>query len=228
MNRPRIWAALALAGFLSLGFFSWEVTRPVRWLLRNSVEGQGWHCTVDEARWVPWNRLELSGVKVQSPGGGRVHLAGVQVFPKLSSLWKGCLVTEWNLEEIRMDPGSWGIRKPAAQEILSSGPVTTHGVAWLQWKPEEFFLERLNLEGPVLRVQAEGWMRTQRQEAHLALKGFLSRPVLEGMSLLSPKEGLPAWESFEMHLEGGLKAPAFRFDSSFLTFAMNQPMERKP
>lgn len=227
----RLWAGIALAALAAaavLGFFSWEVTRPVQRFLRDSSWGrQGWFCTVERARWTPWNDLELSGVRLQTPAGGKVTVERVFVTPRLFSLRKGRLVTDWDLEEIRMDPGSWGIRKPLAQELLSAGPVAARGFARLSWRPNELLLEQFSLEGSLLRVQAEGWLKPQRQ-AHLILKGSLSRPVLEGMKLLPPVEGAPSWEPFDLALDGGLQAPALRFQSRFLTLMLNQPLEKNP
>lgn len=227
----RLWAGIALAALAAtavLGFFSWEVTRPVQRFLRDSSWGrQGWFCTVERARWTPWNDLELSGVRLQTPAGGKVTVDRVFVTPRLFSLRKGRLVTDWDLEEIRMDPVSWGIRKPLAQELLSAGPVAARGFARLSWRPNELLLERFSLEGSLLRVQAEGWLKPQRQ-AHLILKGSLSRPVLEEMKLLPTVEGAPSWEPFDLALDGGLQAPALRFQSRFLTLMLNQPLEKNP
>ena len=229
IRRKRVWGVVlaGVLGLVGLGFLSWEVTPWVQRIFQDSLGRQGWVCTVGRAQWVPWSGLDLSDLRIQSPRGGRVHLVRAHVSPRISSLWEGGWVTEWDLGEIRIDPVSWRIRRPLAREILSAGPVTTGGFALLRWKPQELFLEQLTLQGPLLRFQADGWVRASRQ-VHGVLKGSVLRLVLEAMDLLAPQEGVSVWELFEMDLDGTWPAPALRFKSNFFTLSMNQPTERKP
>ena len=137
-------------------------------------------------------------------------------------------MTRWQFGEIRIDPGSWGIRNPMAQEMLSAGPVTTDGFAVLQCQFMKIVLQQMVLYGPFLRLQAEGYV-VQGQQARLALRGELHRTLLEGMNLVEsyPKD-VVTWEPFEFQMGGSLMHPRLQFHSNFFTFAMNPQVEKRP
>jgi hypothetical protein len=125
------------------------------------------------------------------------------------------------VKEVRVDPVSWGIRKPLAMEVLSAGPVWTDGSAVLKAGWGQVTLETLRLEGPLSRVQAEGWL-TRQSQAHLSLEGTLGRRFLEELNWLEPT-GSPEgrrWEPFQLRLHGPLKQPDISFASSFFSISL--------
>ena len=173
-----------------------------------------------EARWVPWREFTLTDLRLRSPNGGRFHVVGVRVTMDPGSLLTGRLTTRWRFSEVRVDPSSWGIHRPLAQEILSAGPVTTQGSGLLLVDLETFQLQALTLEGPILRLFAKGWM-DRRQKIDVILKGAVTRRLLEGIGLMSSSESLDpsSWEPFELNLRGGLTAPEVSFSSHFISFS---------
>ncbi len=224
----RVLPAFFLAAVLGAGFIPWQVTGPVQWLFRRCIPAQGWQLSLRAARWVPWSHLELHDLQVQAPQGGHLHLVKVDVWPRSWTFIRGRWVTRWRFGEIRMDPGSWGIRRPLAQEILSAGPVTTRGFAVLEVDRERMTLSELMLHGPLLRLRAEGWLQG-KERGEVDLRGELARFLLEGMHLVPSDQSAPEpWEPFELQVRGALTAPEVRFVSNFFTFALKLNTERKP
>ena len=169
----------------------------------------------------------MTGLQVQAPGGGRLFLDRVDVRPRAWTLLaRGRWETRWGLGEIRMDPVSWGIRKPLAREILSAVPVTSGGFARVAFERGQMTLQELALHGPLLRLQAEGSL-TGRWEAELALEGELRRSLLESMEAELPDPPEP-WEPFELRVRGALASPEIRFTSHFFTFSMGSLGEKQP
>lgn len=221
---------LLLVGGVGAGFVPWKVTASAQRLCRFlGNHYPSWQVTVQEARWIPWQSLELADLQVQTPRGGRLRLVKVRLWPQIWTLVRGDWETRWEFGEIRMDPRSWGIRRPLAQEILSAGPVTQSGFAILKFSRERLTLQELLLHGPQMRLQANGWWAEKTQRAELALRGELPRTLLEGMSLLRSDQALPEpWEPFELQVGGRVAAPEIRFASNFFTFASTPHMERRP
>lgn len=219
---------LLLAGMGGAGFVPWKVTAPAQRLCRFlSSRNAGWQITLQQARWIPWQSLELADLQVQTPRGGRLHLVRVRLHPQIWTLVRGNWETRWEFGEIRMDPRSWNIRRPLAQEILSTGPVTTGGFAILRVDRNQWTLLELVLHGPLLRLQAKGWCAERTRQAELLLNGELPRTLLEAMNLLRPDQALPEpWEPFELRVAGSMAAPEVRFSSNFFTCAMTPQLER--
>lgn len=218
---------VGLAAVGVVGFVPWRVTGWVQRFLNGSPRRAGWLFSVEQARWTPWSHLELDHLRIQTPGGGKLHLVKAEGMLHPSALLRGSVRTEWNLGEIRMDPGSWKIRAALAQEILSVTPVTTNGSVLLCLGQREIELEDFSLTGPVLWVKGQALFRT-RENIHLHLKGGLSRTMLEAMQFVSRRTESGAWEPFELQLDGRMNSPRIRFDSNFRSFILDQPIERKP
>lgn len=224
----RLGLLAGLAGFAFLGFVSWDVTVPIQWVChRLGVNTNGLEVTVAQAKWIPWRRLELTDLKLHLPQSGRLHLVKVTLSSQPWTLIGGHLTTQWQLGAMRIDPGSWGIHRSLAQEILSSRPVTTDGFAILEYQFGKLILRQMTLHGPLLRLHAEGWFDGGRR-ANLALRGELLRTLLESMKLVkSDQENVEPWEPFELQVDGALARPQVQFRSSFFTFAMDPPVEEK-
>ncbi len=217
----RAYAIGAAAGLLlfGLGWVAWPVTGPVNRVLNAFSRDLGCRLKIDRARWIPWRHLEMEEVQMETSGGGRLHWEQVRVKIQPASFLSGQLVLRGRLGKGRIDPGSWGLRKPAVQEMLSSGPVVERGDLDLQIGMEKILLRAFRLQGPVLRLQAEGWWEG-RHLAHLTLEGSLARRLLEEMDLLEPQDPPgQTWEPFRMLLEGSLLRPKISFASSFYTFS---------
>ena len=216
MSRRVLAAGLAvvLIAVVTAGFIPWRVTGWVqRWL---DARPRPLGFSVDQARWVPWKHLELNDVRVQAPGGGKLHLARAEVYLRLKDLVRGKVSTEWILGEIRMDPGSWKIRPMLAAEMLSAMPVATQGSVRLNGSSQRMELERLWLTGPVLQLQGAASFPSQ-EEMHLHLQGALSRSILVAMQVLSPRDVAEPWQPFRLQLDGPTRSPRIQFE-----------MERKP
>jgi len=205
-------------GFVGLGHRSWVVTPSVEWVLYRILGESEWQFSIGQARWIPWKELRLSDLKFQSPGGGRLHLVDVRIRSFPGSLLKGSLLSRWLFSAIRIDPASWGIHQPVLQEILSSGPVTTEGEAFLQVGLKRIDFKHLTLQGPQLRLQVQGWLDSEHQVHHLQVEGGLTRRLLEEIGLRDsggPK--VDSWEPFTMRLQGPWRRTNFSFASNFFS-----------
>lgn len=212
---------LGAAAVVAAGFVPWKVTAPADWLFRSAgLPMKGWEVTSGEARWTPWIRLKWSNLEVRTPVGGRLRLNDVEVWPRFWTLGLGRWETVWRFGKVRVEPDSWGIRQQPAQEILSSGPAADGGSAVMQIRPGRWTLRRLELEGPLLHLNATGWLSQGQEEAELDLKGELLGRLLQGAEFRP-------WEPFELQMHGALAAPAIRFTSSFFTFVMSPQTERR-
>lgn len=230
MKRIGLWIALLLIGaVIGLGFLPWPITGFMEWAFDHLSATSGWHLSIARAHWVPWGSMELVDLKLQTPYGGRLHVTSLWIHPNFSSLLKGSLATDWKVGDIRMDPGSWGIRKPLAQELLSAMPVAAQGSALLEWEPDKWRVKNLTLRGPMLKCEAEGWLDRGRQ-AEVTLQGSLGRALLVGMNLLKPGSLLQEtgdWEPFQLSLKGALDHPEISFVSHFFTISLKSNGEKK-
>lgn len=227
MRRRRIFwgGSVVLLVFVIPGFLAWPVTGPVQWVCQKFSSENGWQLTVEKARWVPWKSLQVEDLRLMTPGGGLMHVVKMWISPKPWSVWKGSLTTLWDFGEIRLDPGSWRIRKPEVQKLLSSMPVTTGGSAIVQIQPGRITVDDLSLQGPLLKLHAKGWF-SGRLATHLDLNGALARSILEGMRLGDSRKGsAPFWEPFKMRLTGPLSQLKIAFASNFLTISRRQKGE---
>lgn len=208
-----------ILGVTAAGFFPWPVEGLVSRFAGDLQAKTGWQMVVGQARWVPWFYLELQDLRLKTPQGGHLHLVKVQVQPRFRTLWRGALETQWEMGEIYIDPGSFWIQRPLAQELLSAGPVTEAGRAFLKVSSKGLTLRDLVLTGSLLRLSARGSIR-RSSWADLKMEGQLAGRLLEGMNLhKTDGSDLETWEPFRIHLEGRLKNPNFSFASSFLSIS---------
>ncbi len=213
---------LGIGGVFLLGLRSWPVTGPLQKVFQKVEAKTQWHLSVAHARWTPWRNLELTDLKIVTAQGGRLHVVKARIVPRLKSLFRGHLVLQWYLDEVRMDPGSWGITVPMAQEVLSAGPVVNSGSGILRVEPERVTFQTLTLDGPMLRLQAEGWLVVSQRQTYWVMQGALPRKLLEAMSLMkSGNQAVGSWEPFQVRLHGALGHPEISFVSSFFSASVN-------
>lgn len=227
MHFRRVWwvGVIGVLAIGSAGFFSWSVKGLVRNFVRPLEAKTGWQMGVNEARWIPWLYLELKDLQLTTAQGGHLHLVKVRITPQWRSLCRGVLATQWEIGEIRMDPASFRIRRPWAQELLSAGPVTSEGLAFLEVAPKALVLKNLVLRGVLLRLHAQGVFHPD-STGQLDVQGELAEQILEGMNL-APTDRAQAhpWEPFRIHLEGKLRSPQFSFASNFLSISQQAHQE---
>ncbi|MBI3615940.1 MAG: hypothetical protein HY211_05420 [Candidatus Omnitrophica bacterium] len=228
MRRRCFRIVLILLVFAALSMVSWPVTYSVNGLCRRLDERSGWRFSVARAAWIFWKGFELNDLKVQVPGGGKMHFVKVWIAPKPLSLLQGRVYAQCRLQEGRIDPGSWGIRNPLLVEILSAGPVVNEGSALLQIQLNQILFQELTLQGSMLRLERGGGL-VGTDQAHLELKGALARNLLAEMNLLSRESpGAPSWEPFQFSLRGGFRSPEISFSSSFRSISLKSRGEHKP
>ena len=125
MSAPRRFFAVGLILLLGavavLGYRAWPVESPVQTWCNDRGAQWGIQVSVGRATWIPWEDLEMRDLKIRVPQGGVIHFVRVRIHPRFSSLLKGALITQWKIGEIRIDPASWRIRKPIAQESFRQG-----------------------------------------------------------------------------------------------------------
>ena len=208
MISRRLAVAGTLAAVVVVGAVPWPVTGPVQGYLSRASRGTGLSPTVERAVWTPWRSLEITGLRLSSPLKGMLRAARVEASPAWPGLALGRLRLKCVFKEVLWDPGS-------EEQVRVDG----QGVLRLAWKGP--VMEGLSLQGPVVRLRAEGWLRDGR-EALFVLEGEVARALLERMkwSQLSEPSGRE-WEPFQFRLEGPLARPSVRFTSPFLTFSMN-------
>lgn len=219
---------LLFLAFLAIGagFVPWQVTSPIRRLCLWVQGENGWEVSVSNARWIPWQDLQLTDLKLRTPQGGHVHVTRVGIALQPGALFLGTLATKWRIAEVRVDPASWNIRQPLAKEILSAGPVTQKGSALLQAHWGRLSLTSLALQGPMLRLQAKGWL-TDQHRIHFSMEGMLARVILEEMNLLGAENSAShPWEPFTLDLRGALDHPDLSFASKFFTLSLKTHGEK--
>ncbi|MBI3322783.1 MAG: hypothetical protein HYZ94_03785 [Candidatus Omnitrophica bacterium] len=211
MPRRRLLILAAVAVGVA-GALPWPVTAPVQWFLDRSGKGTGLAPAVERAVWVPWRSLDLTGLRVDPPVPGSVRAEKVRLVPDWPRLALGQVRADCLFEEVEWDPAG-------EQAVRVDGTGAVH----LEWGAA--VLERLSLEGPAMRLEAEGWLRSGR-EARLRLDGALSRDFIQDMGWMGPGESAgEGWESFRLRLEGAFERPQVQFTSRFFTFSMNLPAE---
>ena len=221
--RRRAFFLLLLVFFavLGLGYLSWPFEAPFRTICGVIQQRSGWKISAEGARWTPWRDLTLSEMRVESPAGGRVHLSHVTVSPQAVALFRGRVLFLVKAEDLQMDPGSWGIRNASIKESLSSTAVARTGFADLQLDAERLTLRSLEVNGPLVRFRAHGWMNRARQ-AHLDVDGTLAREALIRMGFVEAGQGNGAvWEPFRFQMDGLISHPVISFASSFFTLSQN-------
>ena len=201
------------------GFFHYPVTGPVRRWGQGLIRNSGWKISVGRARWVPWSGLDVYDLNFQRDRGGRLQVDHIHIIPEPFSLFLGYLATRWDVGQIQVDPGSWGIQSSPVQDILSSKPVITSGSARVGLRYNRIELERLALEGPLLSLGGEGWWRNEPQ-LQLAFKfqGRLARLMLESAGLYNGSEKGDLWEPFQGWVGNTTGRVRLSFDSNFFKF----------
>ncbi|MCM8811859.1 MAG: hypothetical protein NC910_02250 [Candidatus Omnitrophica bacterium] len=217
--------ALIAAGFLFvialLGCVSWPLTSSVRQALRKVETLTGWRVSVQEARWAPWRLMRLTGLRVEAPTGGCFSVEEVRIIPRYLSVVGGNLSTRWEFDVIRADAPTWGIQKESVLRIASSDRGILGGFASVQVGSSRFVLDRLVVQGGLMRADARGWLSRTR-EMELSVEGAIAKDVLRELELVKSDDGSNAtWEPFQFRADGTLGQPSLSFISSFLSFSLN-------
>ena len=211
---------LVVAGIVVVvGAVSWPATGPVNRACGRLQNLWGGSLSVERARWVPWGGLRLTDVRMKTRSGGLLHAVAVRITPGWGAGLPGRLTTRWVLEDVRIDPASWGIHQPLLQELLSAGPVADRAEALLGWNSRRLTIVRLALEGRFLRLNAHGWL-AEGVETHLDLDGALSRRLLEQIRWVRPIDSIvpvELWEPFRLRLRGPPAHPEVSFSMASMT-----------
>ncbi len=207
---------MAAAGALGIGFVPWPVTVPLNGILLQWSGASGWYASVRKVRWTPFQSVRAAEVRLSSPRGSLLHLVGLSARLKGARFLVGRPTFLLTVSEIRLDPGSFGIRDRLALELLSTGPVVTQGRAELLGGWGGLILKDLMLEGPLLRVMAQGRL-VPRQKMDWRMEGFLAGRLVESLRLVGEGNVQP-WEPFSVrwvgtgpYLEGSMTLGARSF-----------------
>ncbi len=216
MNRKKwVFFFLAIVLFVSLGYLSWPIERPVQWICHHFIEPHGLYLSVGKARWVPWGKLLLTDLKLTTVHGGKVYVMKTLLSLSFLSLIKGHLTTRWQLREIRLDPTSWGILGPLLKERISAEPLAAEGSAIVHIDWDQMTLEQFQLRGSLLQLQANGWLR-RGSKTHLNIRGNLAPQLLEEMSLSKARDKNNGPRgTFQIQLDGSLSHPIISLTSNF-------------
>ncbi|MBI1953223.1 MAG: hypothetical protein HYS41_03780 [Candidatus Omnitrophica bacterium] len=188
---------LAAALFALAGLIPWPVTFLANGICLSASALTGWHVSAKTVVWAPLRLLRGDEIKLQSPQGARVHLVGLRVEPAVSLVRAGRVGWRVRVSEIRMDPGSFGIRDRLVLELLSAGPLATGSEALLEWSFKEgFALKEFALAGSLVRARARGrfWLG---REMEGTLTGDLDGRLLSGLRLMGPST-VQDWEPFSI------------------------------
>ena len=214
MKRRWLVAAALTAACAGAGLMEWNVSWAApaigRWTGGAVEMGRLWV--------VPWRGLRAQDVKIRPPGAGRLHARTLVVRYRWFDVPRGRVAARWQAEHIRLDPGSWKIRRPAAVALLSEGPVmdVMHGT--LAWGPRGVAVERLRFQGWTMRGAGGGvWGRGVLQ---WWIRGQASTALLETLGFHKTRG---AWESFACRAAGPVRRPTVGFRSRFfsLTWTLN-------
>ena len=149
-------------------------------------------------------------------------MTNVTVSPQAVALFQASLLFLVRIEGLQVDPGSWGIRNATMQNSISADVVAKTGYAAVQVDFRRTTLRSLDVQGPLIRLQGEGWMSRSR-EAHLDMNGSVARKTLVRLKLVESDEAKDeTWEPFRFKLDGAMTRPAISFNSSFFTISLSQ------
>lgn len=211
------WVAIGVIGLAAAGagWVEWDVSWAAPWVATAVRRETGWSVEIGRVWVTPWRGLRAQDVKVQPPGGGWVHALGVSVRYAPSDVRHGRVTSWWRAGPIRMDPGSWKIRRPGAVAQLSERPIAeafqgtvTVGLGMVR-------MERLRIRGWALRgAGAAAW---ERGAARYWLRGQIAAPVLEALGFHKVR-GTWAW--FVYRVEGPVQHPTVVFRSRFWSLTL--------
>lgn len=229
LRRLALLSGAAVLLLFVLGFFSWPVTGAVRWACDRLAGARAWEVSVERARWIPWRHLVLEDLRLLTPHGGRLHLEEVRVALRWGALLGGVCAADWRMGRLRMDPGSWGIRNPQAQQLLSAEPVAESGSAVLEMGPIHWKLESFDMAGPLLRLTGRGGYARAEGVGWLDLEGEVAGRILREMKMVDPqKAAVRPWEPFSLRAEGSPAQPRLAFASNFFSFSLGEPEASAP
>ncbi|PIQ82059.1 MAG: hypothetical protein COV76_05850 [Candidatus Omnitrophica bacterium CG11_big_fil_rev_8_21_14_0_20_64_10] len=226
-RRWRLAFEIGLLLLLSLGFFPWPVTIPLNEGLRR-LNHSAWQLSVGSAQWAPWRELKLRDLRIRSPQGGLIHVVRGTVQPQWGNLLWARMEFDCRAEDLRMDPGSWRIRKDLAKELLSAGPLFDAGRARVVMDSGGWLLEDGVLQGRLLHGRLRGeWSSSSR--VGLWISGRVVRLLLYGLDLIRLEAGEDFYvsEPFSLRLVGEPPHLDLEFKSDFRSFSFTRSDRRK-
>ena len=210
------WITVGLIGLTAAaGWVEWEVSWAAPWVAASVSRWTGGSVEIGRLWVTPWRGLRAQDLKVRPPGGGWLHAQSFAVRYRPSDVWRGRAATQWRIDTLRLDPGSWKIRRAGAVTLLSEGPIvgTLYGTVSVGFKTLR--VESLRVRGGVLRASGAGvW---KQGNAHWWVRGQVASPVLEALGIRKTRG---AWESFEYRVEGPVRRPTTAFRSRFLSLTL--------
>lgn len=213
-------AALAASGW-AVASAEWEVSWAIPTVCSYLERWTGWPFEMRRLWITPARRLRAEDLFVHPRDGGRLHVRSLEVRYRWPDLAAGSWPSQWWVRDVRMDPGSWRIQRPAAVETLSAGPVVDWMTLRVTADLRQIAVERIRAQGPLIRFHGAGtWMAGGQMRCWV--RGQVSGPVLSALGV-SRVHG--QWEPFAWVAEGLVNRPRFRFHSRFFAFTMGQPRE---
>lgn len=171
----------------------------------------------------------MSGIRVRTAPDRGFLVDWANVRTRVGALALGRWSSLWEFGEIRVEPEPFMTRAPLAREMLSVMPLASTGAAELQIGHGKLELQGSALQGPLLRLRAQGWVDQKAGRADLNLEGEVARNLLQAMQLVEPAQAAEKeWEPFRFQAHGPLERLAIQFNSGFFTFSMNSQPERQP
>ncbi len=194
----------AILGMCWVGSVEWEAPQAVgfasatlgRWVQAPVTIGRLWI--------TPCRQVRATDVVVTSAVGGRLHAESVFVRYRLRDLLLGRLTSRWRIQRVRMDPGSWHLKRHRAVATLSERPVADTVTMRLTWRPHLVTLHYLRILGPFLRAEGQGtW---SRGTIRLWVLGQCAGSLLRDLGV--PHSRPRGWEPIVLRLNGPVRRPA--------------------
>ncbi len=207
----------AILGIWWVGHVEWEAPQAVGFA--SATLGRWVHAPVTIGRlWIiPCRQVRATDVVVTPAGGGRLHAESVFVRYRLGDLLRGHLTSRWRIQRVRIDPGSWHLKRRQAVATLSERPVADTVTMRLTWRPPHLVtLHYLRILGPFLRAEGQGtW---SNGTVRLWILGQAACSLLRDLGV--PHSRPRGWEPIVLRLNGPVRRPALSLKVRKFSFQM--------
>ena len=196
----------------------WEVPWAIPWMVGTISQQTSWSVQIGHLWVTPARRLRAQDVMIQIPLGGRLHVETLTVDYRWAELVQRRGTSQWRATRVHLDPGSWKIRRAAAVELLSAGPVVEELHLQLTMNDGELWLDHLRVLGWALRGHgAVRWRGGDRVDAWV--RGQVAGSVLDALGMRRVRG---TWVPFEFGARGRISAPAIRFKTKSFSIAFGR------
>ena len=207
------------AGIAWCGMKEWSVPWAIPWVVSTITQRTGWPIQIGALWMTPAVGFRAKDVILEM-GHGRLHAETVVVRYAAAGILHRDVTSTWRLQGIRIDPGSWKIRRPQAVSLMASGPVLDEAKFHVRFRPGTMTVEQLRARGWTLRAHGGGmWGVGSEATMRCWVRGQLATSLLRAMGMPRVRG---TWEPFQFSTGGSVKRPAVRFKTRSIALNVGQ------